>query len=58
MWRLTIDRKFECEIDGKTYPVTHSVYCESENLGELTLVVEALKPHAVEGEYRYEIKNV
>ena len=58
MWKLTIERNYSVEIDGKMYGTQANIHCEAEHLGELVLIVEALKPHAIDGEYKYKIENV
>ena len=58
MWKLTIERTHDVEIDGKKYESNHTVHCESECLGELVSVVEGFRHLGTDGEYHYIIESV
>ena len=58
MWKLIIERKHNLKFYERESELVETVICEAENLGELVLIVEAFKPHAINGEYKYKIENV
>lgn len=58
MWKLTIERNYKLEFDGKEFEAKDTMHCESPMLEKLARIIEDFKRIATGGEYHYKIESV